>query len=322
MRRIAVAIAGVRIDLVAHGEAAEYILDEIEPLWSGFLVSPGSKAMLECRVHYDYERTYPRRFGSEPVLFERQASPWAAALGDRMEQVFPGVMDTAETVVGFLNGCLIFDGRDNRGAIYIFCAKAALHVPATLWRLAFVFVCLALVGENRLMAHGAGIKRRRGGGGYLFLGRSGAGKSTIAALSPGETVLSDDATLIEAGEDGFIIHATPFTQVGIARERPRRWRLQREQLRRIVFLHQAARTRMTPRDRRYACMELLADHVHGYGLMEASLKRRVFEFCHALCGAVPADDLYFRRDGGFWDFVAVGTSSVPELNCPHPLGRH
>jgi len=56
--------------------------------------------------------------------------------------------------------------------------------------------------------------------------------------------------------------------------------------------------------------------------MEASLKRRVFEFCHALCGAVPADDLYFRRDGGFWDFVAVGTSSVPELNCPHPLGRH
>ena len=305
MKRISVAIAGVRIDLVAHGAAAEHLLDEIEPLWSGFLVASGRTAAVECRVHYDCGRIYRRRFGSEPIIIDRNSSPWTESLGDRMGQIYPGRMDAATAVIGFLNGCLIFDGRANRGAIYIFYTKAALHVPATLWKLVFIFVCLVMAGKNRLMVHGAGIKRRRGGGGYLFLGRSGAGKSTIAALSPGEIVLSDDAPVIEAGEGGFRIHATPFTQTGIDRQRPKRWSLQKERLQRIVFLHQADGTWMAPRERHYACMELLTDHVHCYGLMEAALKRRTFDLCHRLCGVVPAADLYFRRDGGFWELVAT-----------------
>ena len=305
MKRISVAIAGVRIDLVAHGAAAEHLLDEIEPLWSGFLVASGRTAAVECRVHYDCGRIYRRRFGSEPIIIDRNSSPWTEALGDRMEQIYPGYMEAATAVIGFLNGCLIFDRRVNRGAIYIFYTKGALHVPATLWKLVFIFVCLVMAGKNRLMVHGAGIKRRRGGGGYLFLGRSGAGKSTIVALSPGEVALSDDATLIEAGENGFRIHATPYTQTGIARERRKRCRLQRESLRRIVFLHQAAATRMEPRERHYAFMELLTCHVHFFGLMEEALKRRVFDLCHRICGAVPAADLYFHTDGGFWQLVAA-----------------
>jgi len=306
MRKTALAIAGVRIDLVAQGTAAEHLLDEIEPLWSGFLVAPGGTAAVECRVHFDYGRIYRRRFDGEPALFDPQACAWTEDLADRMEQIFPGRMDRATAVIGFLNGCLIFDGRADRGAIYLFYAKAALHAQATLWKLVFVFVCLAMAGHNRLMVHGAGIKRRRGGGGYLFLVGSGAGKSTIAALSPGERVLSDDAPLIEAGETRFRLHATPFTQTGIARQRPKRWRLQQAGLRRIVFLHQASETRTAHREQPYALMELLTCHVHGYGLMEAALKRRAFDLCHRLCGAVPAVDLYFRRDRGFWELVAAG----------------
>jgi len=316
MKRISVAIAGVHIDLVAQGAAAEHLLDEIEPLWSGFLVAPGRTAAVECRVHYDCGRIYRRRFGTEPIIIDRNSSPWTEALGDRMGLIFPGRMDAATAVIGFLNGCLIFDGRTNRGAIYIFYTKTALHVPATLWKLSFVFVCLTMAAMNRLLVHGAGIKRRRGGGGYLFLGKSGAGKSTIAALSPGEVTLSDDAPAIEAGEGGFRIHATPFTQTSIARYRPKRWRLQQEGLRKLLFLHHAAVTRIEPRERHFACMELLTCHVHCYGLMEAGLKRRAFDLCHRICKAVPAADLHFRKDSGFWELVTAEQNLSP--SCPSP----
>lgn len=50
-------------------------------------------------------------------------------------------------------------------------------------------------------------------GGYVFFGGSGAGKSTIAGLAGGESLLSDDGTLCFRNGGGYYVTPSPFTQV-------------------------------------------------------------------------------------------------------------
>ncbi len=61
-----------------------------------------------------------------------------------------------------------------------------------------------------LLVHACGVSWRDQG--YLFVGSSGAGKSTTARLwrAAGATILNDDRIVMEAGGDGVLIHPTPW----------------------------------------------------------------------------------------------------------------
>ena len=298
-------IAGVSFDFISHGAAAEYLFDELQGLLPGFLISKKKAADAVCLVHFDNEQTYLQRFDSEPHLIRSEDSRSNEAIFARMGKIPFSPLKNSSEAIGFLNGCLIFDDHANRGLIYIFCSDAANHFVGTLLKLLFVFTCLVMVNRGRLMVHGAGIKKRTGKGGYLFLGTSGAGKSTVAALSSGDIVLTDDATVIEVAGGACHIHATPFRQVGSERGPRKRMYLQQEKLDKLLFLHQSEATSIQPREQRNAFTELLKEHLHCFEVMGEPLKRQAFYLCRAVCEMTPAYDLFFRNDPGFWELVVA-----------------
>jgi hypothetical protein len=67
-----------------------------------------------------------------------------------------------------------------------------------------------MADHSALLVHACGVSWR--GRGYLFVGSSGAGKSTTARMwrAAGATVLNDDRVVLEAGRDGVLIHPTPW----------------------------------------------------------------------------------------------------------------
>ncbi|MBI4536562.1 MAG: hypothetical protein HY712_01240 [candidate division NC10 bacterium] len=67
-----------------------------------------------------------------------------------------------------------------------------------------------LADFGSVLLHACGISWQ--GRGYLFVGSSGAGKSTTAGLwkAAGGTMLNDDRTILEASPGGIRIHATPW----------------------------------------------------------------------------------------------------------------
>ena len=60
-----------------------------------------------------------------------------------------------------------------------------------------------------IMIHGSGVSQ--GGRGWLFSGRSGSGKTTIATIfdRAGDRVIHDDRLLLRREENGWVMHSTP-----------------------------------------------------------------------------------------------------------------
>ena len=67
-----------------------------------------------------------------------------------------------------------------------------------------------LAEHDALLVHACGVRWH--GAGVLFVGSSGAGKSTAARLwrAAGATILNDDRVVLEAGRDGLRMHPTPW----------------------------------------------------------------------------------------------------------------
>ncbi len=73
-----------------------------------------------------------------------------------------------------------------------------------------LFRCL-LPDRGATLVHACGVAWK--GRGYLFVGSSGAGKSTTARLwkAAGASVLNDDRIVLEVSDRGLLIHPTPWS---------------------------------------------------------------------------------------------------------------
>jgi hypothetical protein len=74
-----------------------------------------------------------------------------------------------------------------------------------------VVVAYRILANKGVMLHSAGLNNYSEG--YIFFGKSGAGKSTISGLAAqsGFEIVSDDLNALIPGEDGVGLHMLPFT---------------------------------------------------------------------------------------------------------------
>jgi len=71
-----------------------------------------------------------------------------------------------------------------------------------------VFLSWKLLEHQGFLLHAATVMQ--GEKAYIFTGRSGAGKSTVASLSPAGSVLTDEISLLRREEGGWRAYGTPF----------------------------------------------------------------------------------------------------------------
>ncbi len=151
----------------------------------------------------------------------------------------------------------------------------------------------------------------RGDRAFLFVGESGAGKTTIARLSAPSLILSDEVSaILPAGPagDSYACHATPFwgdLADGLDEE-GRRVTL-REQpaaapLARILFPRKDTRDAVMPVSSSYAFMEL-AREAFAFG-EDDEAATAISATCGRVAESVPAAELHFRKTPEFWACLA------------------
>jgi len=132
---------------------------------------------------------------------------------------------------------------------------------------------------------------------YVFMGRSGAGKSTVASLSPRGSVLTDEISLLRRIEGTWYAHGTPFWGEFRAAGQNRRVPVES-----VFALVQAGSNRTERLPPRPALAGLLgntlffSDHrAEREELLRAQL---------SLIESVPVQRLEFRRDETCWEAAA------------------
>jgi hypothetical protein len=262
MDELSVEIAGLRAAVVTRDRD---VLDVVRDRYKGFL-SPGPP---DWRIEIDLREAAGHRPDGD-VLVSRD--------GERARFVvkrwdFVGTVDLAERRAS------VTFGDANEYSIDSFLR---------------ILYSLALLDAHGLVVHAASLIRN--GRAHLFSGPSGAGKTTLARLSPDATLLSDELSIVRLADGRARCHGTPFwgelARAGEDRAAP---------LRGIYFLHHGSRhavEAITPR----RALERLLPNVLFFA-RDPELTARVLDIAGELVEAVPCFDLSCRLDPGFWEVI-------------------
>lgn len=166
---------------------------------------------------------------------------------------------------------------------------------------------MALPRRGALILHASAIAA--GGQALVFAGKSGAGKSTIAAMlaAAGHPMLSDELLVIAPrdgdgdGDDGdWLVHVAPFLGAPDLVRRSHRARVPAGGIHFLVQARHHLRTRLAPAE---ALRELLR-HVLVY-VAEPGTASLVLAAAARLVGAVPCHRLAFALDPGVGGVLGI-----------------
>jgi hypothetical protein len=104
-----------------------------------------------------------------------------------------------------------YDFEAQQGALRAFSGESQFvgaNNPYTLDCLLRILLTWILLPRSGFMLHAATVLRN--GRAYLFTGKSGAGKSTVASLAPGGSVLTDELSLVRRVDGVWRAYGTPF----------------------------------------------------------------------------------------------------------------
>ena len=150
-----------------------------------------------------------------------------------------------------------------------------------------------LLREQGFLVHASGLIKN--GMGYIFPGKSGAGKTTITQLSPDATLLSDDLPLVKI-EGTPVIFGTPFWGgLAVAGEKTS------ATLAGIYFPIKDKENyveRLTPKK---VLEKLLPNAVFFF--KNAEFSKYLFELCFDLATEIPGYELHFLPDSSFWECI-------------------
>ena len=164
-----------------------------------------------------------------------------------------------------------------------------------------VLVAYRLLELGGVVLHSAGVVRH--GAGFLFLGRSGAGKTTVSAasLAQGAEVLSDDLNALLPAAGGPRIAKLPFT--GDLGER--RAAAPSLPLAALLRLEKAAADSLAPLSRAaaLACLLACSPFVNSDPHRREALLASLTGLLPPGAGTPPAFTLRFSRAGTFWSIL-------------------
>jgi hypothetical protein len=175
-------------------------------------------------------------------------------------------------------------------------------LSTTLYSIIYYYL---LTFEKGIFIHACGIKDKMGGG--IFVGRSGAGKTTLVRFArsiAGFKCINDDRLIIRKQNGKFFIYNTPFHGDYLPEVTTRK--INRVVLRRIFLIHKGLQVRIQALPRlssfRYIFNEALSNSYFTPENQYEFLSR----FCCELVKQLPVRRLFFARDYRFGRLLSRG----------------
>ena len=152
----------------------------------------------------------------------------------------------------------------------------------------------SLASNNGMLLHAASVVKDKKA--FLFLGVSGAGKSTIAALSKRHNVLGDDVIAVRKRYGDYYAFQTPWKQQPFIKIRkPGKGKIVA-----IFFIKKSNRVFFEALSPENALVNILSNHVHFLVCTPRPLAERLFSAACDFVKRVPAYKMEFKKETDFW----------------------
>ena len=177
-------------------------------------------------------------------------------------------------------------------------AQAEFHrVPHeySLDSLIRILLSKLLLDRSGFLLHAASVLAD--GRAHVFTGRSGAGKSTIASLSPAGSVLTDEISLLRPVETRWHAFGTPFW--GEFRAGDMNCNAPISGIYSLIQAKQDGLERIPPR----AALRALLPNVLFFSSRKQD-NEQLLRILTDIVEAIPVYRLYFRREAAFWKVIA------------------
>ena len=148
------------------------------------------------------------------------------------------------------------------------------------------------------LVHASGVSRN--GRGFVFAGRSGSGKSTIASLSSQDTVLNDEIVIIEERRDDFLVQSTPFNGIFKGKKNSK------APLKAVFLLEHGKENCLEAINKAVFVGKFLNEVVPPIPLLitdKTGAFSKMMDFATRLVQNVPVYNLKFLPDKSFWDCI-------------------
>ena len=193
-----------------------------------------------------------------------------------------------------LGGLLLYNPDIAAGRMYLLEQGPACFRP--LYRLLWMYLAQVLGERGACFIHAAALAK--GEDGYLFMGDSGAGKSTFVRLCPEYRALSDDGPIITGWNGEYRVCPSPYHQMdpegGLDEETLR----MNARIRGLYFLIKDDRSFLERVPKKEAFSMTLQRHIHFFPYLSAQAKSALFDLFFEVCYELPAYYLHFSMKPG------------------------
>jgi hypothetical protein len=152
-----------------------------------------------------------------------------------------------------------------------------------------------ILNYDAFLIHSSGVIKDNAG--FLFVGASGRGKTTIARLSRELCVINDEINLISFRGEKIYIHGTPFN--GLFKDKAPG----KAPLRAIFFITHGLEHSINGISKTEAIASIAGEIVPPMGLENTFTKEisiTMLDMAERLCNNIPLKKLKFLPDPGFW----------------------
>jgi len=177
------------------------------------------------------------------------------------------------------DACLYFLG--NKSVLYL----KSKHLLPIVYHAIYIFASYIHAKNNACIIHGAGITKNQCG--FVFAGRSGTGKTTIANKINKKNILNDEAVAVKEIKSKFFILSTPFGTIYNAKTKP-------IPLKAIFLIKKHYKVSIT--DMKYPrSIPKIYEQIQFLHHFSKDLRKRAFVTSTRLCGRVPIYELKLTK---------------------------
>ncbi|HIE31048.1 MAG TPA: hypothetical protein EYP67_01525 [Methanosarcinales archaeon] len=196
---------------------------------------------------------------------------------------------------GLIKGTL---DMEERRCTVTFSGKGIHGFKQFLFSVYYTIVKQNRLGDSNFLVHACAVSKENRG--YVFSGPSESGKSTIAGLSSGYTVLNDEVVIIKKENGSYLVNSTPFRGDYLDNENVS------APLDAIFLIRHGKKNIIKKISKREFVTRFIKEVIYSDSLL--STKREdafteMMDFCGSVAEEVPFYELQFLPDNSFWNVI-------------------